>query len=105
MEDSRLVPIIEEIRRKLKEGIVIEDKINPLLKLKDIDLLKTKFPPCIQQLHNELVLTYHLKHQKRLFYSLFLKTYGFPQQVLLEHMQKRSDIDNPKIIYILNYSY
>lgn len=76
-EDNRLLPLLNNLSRaylgedfsaKSNSGAVTIDMIE--------SLSRKSFPPCMQQLHQNLRQNHHLRHGGRLQYGLFLKGIG-----------------------------
>ncbi len=79
-EDTRLVPILDNLSQGFLAGISAEwtsaaDAGNAEnIKAEQIDsLAKKHFPLCMRTLHENLLRDHHLKHFGRLQYGLFLK--------------------------------
>ncbi|XP_046386416.1 DNA primase large subunit-like [Ischnura elegans] len=68
------------------------------------------FPPCMQQLHQQLRATHHLHHSGRLRYILYLKGLGLSYEHAMEFfrdefMQHDAKKFEKEYSYIINHSY
>jgi DNA primase large subunit len=82
-EDSRLVPILNNLSQGFLAGVPSEwctgpeDGKSEGITAEMVDgLAKKHFPMCMRHLHQSLQRDHHLKHFGRLQYGLFLKVSG-----------------------------
>jgi len=88
-EDSRLIPVLENLSQGFIAGISTEwsNTTGPgsasEIKAEMVDNLARKhFPMCMRSLHENLRRDHHLKHFGRLQYGLFLKA-RLPNRIAL----------------------
>lgn len=86
-EDTRLVPILDNLSRGFLAGVPSEwngssgEGSGEDIRAEMVDELAGKhFPMCMRSLHQNLRRDHHLKHFGRLQYGLFLKVINFPNK-------------------------
>jgi len=94
-EDSRLIPVLENLSQGFVAGISTEwtNATGPgsasEIKAEMVDDLARKhFPMCMRSLHENLRRDHHLKHFGRLQYGLFLKARRPIRKILAKLIMK-----------------
>ncbi|XP_074640778.1 DNA primase large subunit-like [Tubulanus polymorphus] len=112
-EDNRLVPILNG----LNKGYFGQDYTNKKSNTGEVtaamvdELSKKSFPPCMQQVHQGLRQTHHLKHGGRMQYGLFLKAIGMSLDEALKfwraEFSKIMDVDkfDKQYAYNIRHNY
>lgn len=86
-EDSRLMPVLDNLSQGFVAGIASEwmnaagPSSSSEIRAEMVDrLAKENYPMCMRGLHENLRRDHHLKHFARLQYGLFLKVSACPSQ-------------------------
>ncbi|KAF9483919.1 DNA primase, large subunit [Pholiota conissans] len=116
-EDTRLIPVLDNLSRAFLNGISSEwtstaDAGNSeTIKAEQVDsLAKKHFPLCMRTLHDNLQRDNHLKHFGRLQYGLFLKVLGLSVEEAIVFWRKSfsriaDDKFNKEYKYNIRHSY
>ncbi|TFK76521.1 DNA primase large subunit Spp2 [Pluteus cervinus] len=96
-EDSRLVPILDNLSNGFVAGVSSEwssstEGKNGEITAEMVDHhARNDFPMCMRTLHEQLRKDHHLKHFGRLQYGLFLKVLGLPIEESIVFWRKSFD--------------
>ena len=111
-EDDRLMPILYSIA---KQSLSKEYQMTGAggagheVRADDVQKLVQHFPPCMSNLHSNLVKDAHLKHNARIQYGLFLKGVGLSLDEALifwrRSFSKMNDDEFQKKGYVYNIRY
>ncbi|EGN95426.1 hypothetical protein SERLA73DRAFT_94824 [Serpula lacrymans var. lacrymans S7.3] len=114
-EDTRLVPILDNLSQGFLAGVSTEWASAPAsgdeIRAEMIDdLAKNHFPMCMRNIHESLMRDRHLKHFGRLQYGLFLKVLGVSIEEAIVFWRKSfsgitDDKFNKEYKYNIRHSY
>ncbi|KAF8076724.1 eukaryotic and archaeal DNA primase, large subunit-domain-containing protein [Lyophyllum atratum] len=116
-EDSRLVPILDNLSQGFLAGVPSEwmgsgeNATGDDIKAEMVDeLAKKHFPMCMRTMHSNLRKDHHLKHFGRLNYGLFLKVLGLSIEEAIVFWRKSfdrmtDDKFNKEYKYNIRHSY